>query len=130
MKYYHAIVYAIGIAFSVALALYPKPAPAQHNHSEGHPDYQEWASGKTTNCCNDEDFGDLNEDEVRETPMGTEVFVHARAREPQWCPVKPEHYIIKGKSPDWGKSHACINHKSFYTNPCDALLCFTGKGQW
>jgi hypothetical protein len=45
-------------------------------------------------------------------------------------PVKPEHYIIKGKSPDWNKAHACINHKSFYTNPCDALLCFTGKGQW
>jgi integrase len=29
MKYYSAIVYAIGIAFSVALALYPKTAPAQ-----------------------------------------------------------------------------------------------------
>jgi hypothetical protein len=29
MKWYSAIVYAIGIAFSVALALFPKTAPAQ-----------------------------------------------------------------------------------------------------
>jgi hypothetical protein len=29
MKWYSAIVYAIGIAFSVALALYSKTAPAQ-----------------------------------------------------------------------------------------------------
>jgi hypothetical protein len=35
MKYYSAIVYAIGIAFSVALALYPKPAPAQHQVETG-----------------------------------------------------------------------------------------------
>jgi hypothetical protein len=30
MKWYSAIVYAIGIAFNVALALFPKTAPAQH----------------------------------------------------------------------------------------------------
>jgi hypothetical protein len=30
MKWYSATVFAIGIAFCAALALYPKPAPAQH----------------------------------------------------------------------------------------------------
>jgi hypothetical protein len=73
MKYYSTIVYAIGFAFSVAVALFPKTAPAQHNHDEGHPDYKEWASGRTWNCCNEKDCGDLNDDEVRETPTGTEA---------------------------------------------------------
>jgi hypothetical protein len=35
MKWYSAIVYAIGIAFSVALALFPKTAPAQHQTYQG-----------------------------------------------------------------------------------------------
>jgi hypothetical protein len=130
MKWFNIIVCTIGFAFSVAVALYPKPALAQHNHSEGHPDYQSWASGRTEYCCNEEDCGDLNEDEVREGVSGKEVLVHARTHEPTWCPVRPEHYIIKGKSPDWGKSHACVNHKSTYSDPCAALLCFSGKGQW
>jgi hypothetical protein len=35
MKWYSATVFAIGIAFCAALALYPKPAPAQHATYQG-----------------------------------------------------------------------------------------------
>jgi hypothetical protein len=133
MKYYNVIVYAIGIAFSIAIALYPKPAPAQsvhERHAQGHDEYLNWSSERTEYCCNSDDCHFLNDDEVRETPVGKEVLVHARTHEPTWCPVKPEHYIIKGKSPDWNKSHACVNTKSTYSDPCAALLCFAGKGEW
>jgi hypothetical protein len=103
MRVYSTIVYAIGIAFCAALALYPKTAPAQHNHDEGHTDYSEWASSRTWNCCNEKDCGDLNEDEVREVPTGTEVLVKTEDNEPKWCPVTKAHYLTKGKSPDWSK---------------------------
>jgi len=65
----------------------------------------------------------LNADEWRETTQGDEVKILG-----QWCPVKAEHYIIKGKSPDWTKAHACVARGAdhMYSNPCDRLLCFTG----
>lgn len=112
-------------------ALCPLTAAAQHNHSEGHPDYLSWESKKTTNCCSDQDCGDLNENEIRETATGTEVWVTSASEATgRFCPVQPEHYLTKGRSPDWNKPHACINHKGNYGNPCDALLCFVPKGGW
>jgi hypothetical protein len=116
-----ACLLAVGFACIVGIW----KANAQHNHDEGHPDYQNWASGKTSNCCNDKDCGDLNEDETREGDKGTKVLILKK-----WCPVKAEHYIIKGKSPDWNKPHACVNHLGYYDDPCDRLLCFAGKGGW
>jgi hypothetical protein len=97
-------------------------APAQHNHAGGHHDYMTWASKKTGNCCNNQDCGSLTEGEWRETDAGTEVQILG-----EWCPVQQEHLIIRGKSPDWTKAHACINKNlSITTHPCQRLLCFAG----
>jgi hypothetical protein len=48
----------------------------------------------------------------------------------KWCPVLPEHFIIKGKSPDWNKPHACINYdlRTSYADDCERLLCYSGRG--
>ena len=101
------------------------PAFAQHDHARGHNEYQNWASKKTGNCCDDKDCGILNDDQVRETTTGPEVKVRGK-----WCRVLPEHFIIKGKSPDWNKPHACINYdfRTTYADDCDRLLCYSGKG--
>jgi hypothetical protein len=101
------------------------PAAAQHQHAQGHGEYQDWASQKTGNCCNNDDCGTLDDPEVRETTTGTEIAIDG-----QWCPVTPQHYIIKGKSPDWTKAHACVQKKSAYSspNPCERLLCYSGPG--
>jgi hypothetical protein len=130
MKVYNAIVFALGLAFCAALALYPKTAPAQHNHPDGHSEYENWQSGVTDNCCNNKDCGFLKDDEVRETPQGTEVFVHVPDQEPKWCPVQRLHYITRGKSPDWNRAHACIIQSGSYADECQRLLCFSGKGLW
>jgi hypothetical protein len=101
------------------------PALAQHDHARGHNEYQNWASKKTGNCCDDKDCGILNDDQVRETTTGPEVKVRGK-----WCRVLPEHFIIKGKSPDWNKPHACVNYdfRTTYADECDRLLCYSGKG--
>jgi hypothetical protein len=121
---------SIVIAIAVVIVVGVFKANAQHNHDEGHHDYTEWMSGRTWNCCNEKDCGDLNEDEVRETPTGTEVLVKTEDNEPKWCPVTKQHFLIKGRSPDWSKPHACIinANTSHYSNPCDAFLCFVPKG--
>jgi hypothetical protein len=101
------------------------PAFAQHDHARGHNEYQNWASKKTGNCCDDKDCGILNDDQVRETTTGPEVKVRGK-----WCRVLPEHFIIKGKSPDWNKPHACVNYdfRTTYADDCDRLLCYSGRG--
>jgi hypothetical protein len=99
------------------------PAVAQHNHGEGHHDYLTWSSTKTDNCCNNQDCGELKDDEWRETNTGIEIKIAE-----QWCPVRQEHFIIRGKSPDWSKAHACIqadvNFSTGRKSPCERLLCF------
>lgn len=106
------------------------PVLAQHNHAAGHNDYQGWASEVTANCCNNQDCGSLHDEDVRESVAGTEIRI-----EGQWCPVLPKHYIKRGRSPDWNKSHACIRPKYVDDDgtpmdepPCGRLLCFGGKG--
>ncbi len=128
MKWYNTIVIGLGIAFCAALVLFPKTAPAQHNHSEGHADYKEWESGRTWNCCNENDCGDINDDEIRETPTGTEVLVQAADNAPKWCPVTKQHFLTHGKSPDWNKPHACIIKSGSYADECMRFLCFVPKG--
>ncbi len=115
------ILFAIVVMFPVAVV-------AQHNHDEGHHDYKDWASGRTWNCCDEKDCGDLDEDEVRETPQGTEVLVQSPDHEMKWCPVTKEHYLTKGHSPDWSKPHACIIRSGSYADECHRFLCFTPRG--
>jgi len=101
------------------------PEHAQ-SHAQGHDEYVNWASERTDNCCNNQDCGALRSDQWRETPKGTEILIRG-----QWCPVKKEHFIRRGKSPDWNVAHACVlgdNHTP--ANLCDRLLCFSGRGQW
>jgi hypothetical protein len=102
---------------------------AQHNHAQGHNDYAAWASKKAGNCCNNTDCGELRDDEWRETAEGLEVRISG-----QWCPVLPEHFIIRGKSPDWSKAHVCIqpdvNYSTGRKTPCERLLCFTGTPKY
>lgn len=106
-------------AFLITLVLL-LAASAQHNHGDGHHDYLTWASKKTNNCCNNVDCGSLQDDEWRETPKGAEVQILG-----EWCPVLEEHFIIRGKSPDWTKPHACVNKNvNLTTHPCQRLLCF------
>jgi hypothetical protein len=116
MRWHYAVL-------TTAVVLFATNSQAQHGHDEGHYDYSNWASKKTGNCCNDKDCGFLSADEWRETARGDEVKILG-----QWCPVKAEHYIIKGKSPDWTKAHACVAKGAdhMYSNPCDRLLCFAG----
>jgi hypothetical protein len=108
------------LLFATAILALALPAFAQHNHGAGHDVYQGWASQKVANCCNNQDCGALNDDEVRETTTGTEVRI-----DDQWCPVLHQHHLIKGKSPDWNTPHACVRR---YGEGCDRLLCYTGKG--
>ena len=101
------------------------PALAQYNHDAGHNDYQSWASQKTGNCCSGRDCGVLHEAEQRETASGPTVLIDG-----QWCPVLREHYIIRGKSPDWNMPHACIGKSEHWQSrpPCERLLCYSGRG--
>ena len=121
-----AALYRIALCLCALLScLLASPAFAQHDHARGHNEYQNWASKKTGNCCDDKDCGILNDDQVRETTTGPEVKVRGK-----WCRVLPEHFIIKGKSPDWNKPHACVNYdfRTTYADDCDRLLCYSGKG--
>lgn len=94
------------------------------NHAQGHDEYQNWSSRKATSCCNDRDCSGLAESDVREDASGTQVLVMG-----EWCPVLREHFLIRGKSPDWNVSHACINKSPYWTAPnCERLLCYTGRG--
>ena len=110
---------------ALASCVLADPTLAQHDHARGHSEYQNWASRKTGNCCDDKDCGILDDDQVRETRTGPEVKVRGK-----WCPVLPEHFIIKGKSPDWNKPHACINYdfRTSYADDCERLLCYSGRG--
>ncbi len=96
------------------------PVQAQHNHNAGHGDYQGWSSQKVTNCCDDRDCGELKDDEIRQTETGPQVLISG-----QWCPVLREHYLVKGKSPDWSVAHACVTRSG---EGCNRLLCFSGPG--
>lgn len=110
---------------TLLLVLLPSIATPQHNHSHGHNDYQGWSSSKVGNCCNNDDCGELREDEIRETPIGPEVKIAG-----EWCPVGPEHFTIRGKSPDASVAHACVGKTEYWQSvePCKRLLCFMRPG--
>lgn len=104
------------------LLLLSGPALAQHNHAQGHSQYQNWQSLKTGNCCNDQDCGSIDDRDVRQTNTGPEVLIAG-----QWCAVQTQHRLTRGKSPDWGVNHACVSRDTSLS-PCDRLLCFSPKG--
>lgn len=104
------------------LILFPLSASAQHNHAQGHSEYQNWSSRKTGNCCNDQDCGSIRDSDVRQNSTGAEVKIDG-----EWCPVQAQHYLTRGKSPDWAVNHACVS-KNTSLSPCDRLLCFSAKG--
>jgi hypothetical protein len=112
---------SIGAAIIAALLI---PANAQHNHGAGHSDYQGWASQLVGNCCDNRDCGSLKQTEHRETETGPQVLIDG-----EWCPVLKQHYVIRGKSPNWETPHACIRIKSPYSpGGCERLLCYMGAG--
>ncbi len=83
----------------------------------GHELYKEWASKVTAHCCNDEDCRYLDAAEWRQNEHGYEIKIGNL-----WCPVKPEHFLIKGHSPDITRAHACVMPNAIAT--CLRLLCF------
>mgnify|MGYP001609994146 CR=1 FL=1 len=93
--------------------------------AKAHDPYTGWASQKTSNCCSNQDCDVLPAEDIRQTSNGTEVRVGV-----EWCSVRGEHYVIKGKSPDFTVHHACINKNpdATFANVCDRLLCFMGNG--
>ena len=107
------------------------PVAAQHNHHRHHNDYRDWSSQKRSNCCNNDDCGTLKADEWRHSRAGVEVLIAKK-----WCPVLREHFLTRGKSPDWNVAHACVqkpmadeNSGEIYDpDPCQRLLCFSGTG--
>lgn len=100
-------------------------AQAQHNHGHGHHEYQNWSSGKVANCCNRDDCGGLQSTELRETATGPQVLIAG-----EWCPVLREHYLTRGKSPDWSVAHVCVGKNPYWLSkpPCERLLCFLSAG--
>lgn len=112
------------LALSLLTVVMVDRAWAQHNHNAGHGEYQNWSSLKQSNCCNNDDCGTVDDADVLQTPLGTMVAI-----ENQWCPVEREHWIIKGRSPDFSSFHACIGKSEYYKSlqPCQRLLCFSGK---
>jgi hypothetical protein len=109
------------IAFLAAiLGCFLLPAKAQHDHAAGHNDYHGWSSQITPNCCNNHDCRGLEAKETRETATGTEISIDG-----QWCPILPEHRLVRGRSPDWSVNHACIMP---HGHGCTRLLCYTPAG--
>ena len=120
-------------AIIAALIFFATNARAQqHDHAQYHNVYQGWASKLTSYCCNNQDCGIVDDEAVEDTPSGTLIYIDG-----EWCPVKQEHRVIVGRSPDWTHAHACIQpNLQNYSNmdgtvgpkpPCERLLCFMGK---
>lgn len=112
----------IRILLLYVICCFPLESMAQDHHSEGHADYSSWASKKTSNCCNNQDCGQLKDAEWKEDAEGTHVLILGK-----WCPVLSEHWITKGNSPDWEHAHACVNKNVNFipVDVCERLLCFT-----
>jgi hypothetical protein len=112
------------IVLAAIMAAFLLPVHAQHNHDAGHDEYADWSSRKVSNCCNRMDCGSVDDTEIKETETGPFVLILG-----EWCPVLREHYLTRGRSPDWGVAHMCVTKGQYFTGKtCDRLLCFTPKG--
>jgi len=113
---------AILVIIIVLLMLYPL-AHAQVGHDRHHVFYQNWTNQKDTNCCNNQDCGELPPENERVTSNGVEVKI-----EGVWCPVYSWHYLKKGNAPNWAVAHVCVQ-RAFQskTSACSRLLCYQPK---
>ena len=95
----------------------------------GHGGYENWASQKVGNCCNDADCRPLEDVQWREGPEGPEVLLGR-----EYCKIKIEHLTRKGHSPDGGLAHICVNPYvdgnpgtiNNETPNCRRIRCFMG----
>lgn len=110
--------------FAVGLILWvATPSRGQlENHDLHHAQYQNWQSKIGFHCCNNKDYGELADKDVRDAGDHHEVRI-----DDQWCPVLEKHLLSVGKSPDWSRDHACILSSATGQPPCDRLKCFKGK---
>jgi len=120
-------VYLTIVALVIILIMWAaiRNAAAQVEHVLGHNEYQNWSSRKTAYCCNNFDCGRLEDDHIRDGSDGSEVRIGG-----EWCPVRPEHYVVRGRSPDLSSAHACVGSGPQWTQrtPCERLLCFVDRG--
>lgn len=114
------VILGLVVAIILFLVFVIGDAWGQEDHAAGHGEYLQWSSKKAANCCNNQDCRGLSAAELRESASGPEILIDG-----QWCPVMREHYLTRGKSPDWNVSHACIRVAG---EGCDRLLCYTGPG--
>lgn len=110
-------------ALVAAFILSARADDDSYRHARGHGHYKEWASGLTSNCCDERDCRDYADDEVRVTPTGDKEL---NIGDGQWCPVTPLHYVVRGKSPDATSYHACVI-PNYNADPCERFKCFMDK---
>jgi len=89
MKWYSAIVYAIGIAFSIALALFPKTAPAQ-----------EVLTGRGILCDTAEQVADILKADDFQASLNAVNF-----EKPNSCAVLEVAFIIHGQKGEMVRIH-------------------------
>jgi hypothetical protein len=87
--------------------------------AQAHDPYTDWSSRVTSNCCHNRDCFQLSPERWRQTGARIEIKIRDT-----WCPVLPDHLLIRGRSPDGSAPHACINEGVATDNPCSRLLCF------
>jgi len=105
---------------ALALLLLTGAAWGQSNHDRHHVHYQGWFNKLDTNCCNDQDCGELGEDDERTD--GGRLIVKI---EGTWCPVLSHHYLKRGNVPNASVAHVCVNKTKLPgQTPCDRLLCY------
>jgi hypothetical protein len=112
---------AIILSFAIPVGL---PANAQHNHAQGHDVYRNWVNQQDTGCCNNQDCGEIDDQDVKDDGSTVEVRI-----EGEWCVIRPWMYTKKGNAPNGDVNHACVLHKDNFDSrsPCQRLICFQPK---
>lgn len=124
LKWVATIILVVVLALCVIWGMAALADDQSYLHARGHDEYKSWTSLRMPGgCCSNQDCAPLDKERWRETETGTEIEI-----EGQWCPVKREHFLTKGKSPDWTTAHACIRQRFPGSNvtACERLLCFVG----
>lgn len=121
MQWVSILIFVAALTIAMIWGMAALADDQSYTHAQGHNVYRYWYSQKTGNCCNDQDCHPLKDTEWREDAEGPSVLIRG-----EWCPVQQQHYVIKGKSPNWEVPHACINDRTANMPPCERLLCFMG----
>lgn len=107
-----------------------RPVRAQHNHHQHHASYKSWTNSDGKGCCNDQDCGEIDEADERETGGELQVYVRGvgvAKGQASWCPVQPRHYLKAGNVPNASVSHACITGYYGGQTPCEQFICYQPK---